>query len=78
MPRLAEPEDLGIGEHAQAELGYGETFGERHASDHKRAGRGHVLDGLAGHGGYVAVGEELGESRGLRGRDQRDAVGRQR
>ena len=78
MAGLPEPEDLGVGEYAKAELGYGEAFGEGYARDHERAGRGHVLDGLAGHGGDIAVGEELGEPRGLRRRDQRDAVGRRR
>ena len=57
---------------------HGEAFGERHTGHHERSGRGHVLDGLAGDGGDIAVGEKFGEPRGLWRRDQRDAVGRRR
>jgi hypothetical protein len=69
MPRLAEAEDLGIGEHAQAELRDGEAFGEADVSENEGTLRRHLGHRVAGRGGHVAVREQLGEPRRLRRRD---------
>ena len=69
MARLAEAEDLGVGEDAQVELGDREAFGERDMEEHERARRGRLGDRLLRRAGDLALGEQLREPRGLRRRD---------
>src|SRR5581483_5224749 len=53
----------------QTELGDAESLGERDAREHERAGRGRLGDPVVRGRRDLAVREELGETRGLRRRD---------
>ena len=77
VARLAEAEDLGVGEDRERELGDPESFSERDVQEHERPGCRRLLERLAGSGCDVALGEQLGEPRRLRcGDDARALAGR--
>ena len=78
VARLTEAEHLGVGEHAELELGDREPLGERDPRHHQRARRGTVRDSVAGDRGDVPLGEQLREPRRLRRRDKARVMARRR
>src|SRR6185503_363331 len=74
MPRLAEAEDLGVGEDAQAKLRDGEAFRKRYARELERSRHRWLGDRVVRRRRDAAVREKLRETRGLRRRDETDVA----
>lgn len=78
MAGLAEAEDLGVGEEREAEVRRDEALSERDAEERERARGRLVGEVLTRRDRDVALAEEVGETVGLRRRDDAAPVGRMR